>query len=296
MRFIKQASQPARIQWAFLRPTKVNMKTTLNQIRACHPCTTGWENLLAYLGKTRADDEPLSIVTVLNANGLDDAHWCLRAVEGHDREIRLYAVWCARQVQHLLTDPRSLAAIDVAERFANGQATAEELAAARSAARSAAGSAARSAAGSAARSAARSATWLAAGAATWSATWLAAGAATWSAARSAAGAAQENRLRELCAELDGGCRMKQPHPNLITALIDFTALCRHLDEQSQIKLRPLYAQANALLAVEMTAAEANAADLRNANDKAGQAHRAQDRRALRVQQNDVTAEYGGWSA
>ena len=90
--------------------------------------------------------------------------------------------------------------------------------------------------------------------------------------------------------------MKQPHPNLITALIDFTALCRHLDEQSQIKLRPLYAQANALLAVEMTAAEANAADLRNANDKAGQAHRAQDRRALRVQQNDVTAEYGGWSA
>ena len=87
-----------------------------------------------------------------------------------------------------------------------------------------------------------------------------------------------------------------PNPNLITALIDFTGLYRHLDEQSQIKARPLYAQANALLAIEMTAAQANAADLCNANDKAGQAHRAQDRRALRVQQNDVSAEYGGWPA
>jgi len=43
---------------------------------------------------------------------------------------RLFAVWCARQVQHLLTDPRSIAAIDVAERFANGLATRKELEAA----------------------------------------------------------------------------------------------------------------------------------------------------------------------
>lgn len=87
-----------------------------------------------------------------------------------------------------------------------------------------------------------------------------------------------------------------PRPDLITALIDFTALYRYLDEQSQIKVRPVYLQANALLASEMTAAEANAADLCNANDKAGRAHRAQERRAMRVQQNDVMAEYGGWSA
>ena len=48
-----------------------------------------------------------------------------------DRELRLFAVFCARQVDHLLTDERSRNAIDVAERFANGQATREELAAAR---------------------------------------------------------------------------------------------------------------------------------------------------------------------
>jgi len=86
------------------------MKTTLNQIRDNSPCANGWIKLLAHLGKTKADDEPLSIATVLDSNGLDDALWCLRAVEGRDRESRLYAVWCARQVQHLMTDPRSIAA------------------------------------------------------------------------------------------------------------------------------------------------------------------------------------------
>ena len=110
------------------------MKTTLNKIRKHKPCTDGWEQLLAYLGKTKADDEPLSLLTILDSNGLDDALWCLIAVEGHDKEIRLYAVWCARQVQHLMTDQRSIDALDVAERYANGEATQDELYAARDAA------------------------------------------------------------------------------------------------------------------------------------------------------------------
>ena len=110
------------------------MKTTLNQIRAKSPCQSGWIKLLAYLGKTKADDEPISIVTILDSNGLDDALWCLQAVKGREREIRLFGVWCARQVQHLMTDPRSIAALDVSERFANGNATKDELDAARDAA------------------------------------------------------------------------------------------------------------------------------------------------------------------
>jgi hypothetical protein len=106
------------------------MNTTLNAIREHGPCADGWKKLLAHLNKTQPDDEPLSIITVLDSNGLNDALWCLRAVTGCDREIRLYAVWCARQVQHLMTDPRSLAALDVAERHANGLVTDDELAAA----------------------------------------------------------------------------------------------------------------------------------------------------------------------
>ena len=117
------------------------MRTTLNAIRAHDPCADGWSKLLRHLGKTKADDEPLSLRTILDSNGLDDALWCLRAVPGCDREARLFAVWCARQVQHLMTDPRSIAALDVAERHANGDATDAELAEARTAAWTAAGTA-----------------------------------------------------------------------------------------------------------------------------------------------------------
>jgi hypothetical protein len=150
------------------------MKTTLNKIREHSPCATGWSKLLAHLGKTKADDEPLSIATIVESNDLDDVLWCLRAVEGHDKEIRLFAVWCARQVQHLMTDPRSLAALDVAEAHAHGNATNDEM----TAAGAAAGAAARAAARDAARDAA------------------------WAAARAAARDAQKKELLRICAAID----------------------------------------------------------------------------------------------
>jgi hypothetical protein len=101
--------------------------TTLNKIRLHNPCTDGWAKLLKALDKTRADDEPVSLAFILQSNGLDDAIWVLRCLEGADREIRLFAVECVHPVQYLLTDPRSLAVLEVAERFANGQATSREL-------------------------------------------------------------------------------------------------------------------------------------------------------------------------
>ncbi len=138
------------------------MKTTLNKIRSHSPCEDGWKKLLKHLGKTAPDDEPLSLLTVLESNGWYDTLWCFRAVEGFDREIRLFAVFCARRVQHLMQDPRSIAALDVAERFASGFATAEELAAAvdsaAAAARDSAAAAAWAADSAAARAAAAAAT------------------------------------------------------------------------------------------------------------------------------------------
>ena len=97
-----------------------------------------------------------------------------------DKQLRLIAVECARQVQHLMTDQRSITALDVAERYVNGEATDEELAAAGAAARDAAGdaawAAARAAARAAASDAARDAAWAAAWDAAWDAAWAAAGA------------------------------------------------------------------------------------------------------------------------
>lgn len=54
-----------------------------------------------------------------------------------DRALRLYAVSCVRQVQDRISDARLTTTLDVAERFANGHATADELAKARSAAEAA---------------------------------------------------------------------------------------------------------------------------------------------------------------
>lgn len=159
--------------------------TTLNDIRACHPCADGWGKLLNTLGKTKADDEPLSLLTILDSNGLDDALWCACAFKGHDRDFRLFAIWSARQVQHLMTDSRSLNALDVAEQFANGLCDDSAWAAARAAAGAAAWAAARDATRGAAWAAARAAARGAARDATW--------AATWAATRGA----QEKRLRQM---------------------------------------------------------------------------------------------------
>lgn len=162
--------------------------TTLNKIRAHRPRANVWEKLLRHLGKTQADDEPLSLTTVLESNGLEDALWCLRACDGVDREARLYAVWCARQVQHLLIDPRPLAALDVAEKYALGEATDDELAAARDAARAAAWAA--HAARTASWDAARGAAWDAAVDAAWDAAVATSRDATADAARDAQAAAR----------------------------------------------------------------------------------------------------------
>jgi hypothetical protein len=158
--------------------------TTLNRIGAHQPCGDGWRKLLAGLGKTEADNEPLPYARIVEINGIADALWACRAEPQYAKEWRLFAVWCARQVEHLMTDERSKRACDVAERYALGQATDEELAAARDAARDAAWAAwdaAWDAARDAARAAARDAARAAARDAAWDAAWTA-----WDAARAAA--------------------------------------------------------------------------------------------------------------
>ena len=111
--------------------------TTLARIQALKPSPVYWRELLAGLGKTEADDEPLPFAKIVEINGIYFAMWCCRVEPQYAREWRLFAVWCARQVQHLMTDPRSIAALDVAERYARGEATDAELAAAQTNARAA---------------------------------------------------------------------------------------------------------------------------------------------------------------
>ena len=174
----------------------IMITTTLNRIREHSPREDRWTKLLAGLGKTAADDEPLPFATILEINGLDAALWYCCAEPRYDREWRLLMVAYARRVQHLNTDPEVKHAIDVAERYANGKATDEELSAARAAA-SDASPAAGASAGDAAWAAASAAAWAAASAAAWAASDAArtARAAAWTAAWAAASAAARDAAR-----------------------------------------------------------------------------------------------------
>lgn len=51
--------------------------------------------------------------------------------------LQKFAIRCAKEIQHLMEEPRSIKAIEVAERYINGESTREELEEARLAARAA---------------------------------------------------------------------------------------------------------------------------------------------------------------
>ncbi|MDN7965587.1 hypothetical protein QZM92_26765 [Burkholderia multivorans] len=188
--------------------TAPRFTVTLAALRKAGACYDGYNKLVRSLqGRPFTDedegrgsyirfrhDAEIPLLDILKSNGLADALWSLRCVSGADRDIRLFAVWCARQVEHLMQDQRSKDALDVAERFANGEATEEE--------RAAAWDAAWDAAGAAAWDAARAAAWDAARAAAWAASWAAAGAASWAAAGdaawAAARAAQTEMFKRMC--------------------------------------------------------------------------------------------------
>lgn len=126
--------------------------TTLAALRKAGACLVGYNKVVrAIQGRPFTSEDsmrnsyirfkhegPISLLSILDSNGFDDALWALRCVPEVDRDARLYAVSCARQVQSLMTDPRSVEALKVVERFANGEATQEELDVARDAARDAA--------------------------------------------------------------------------------------------------------------------------------------------------------------
>ena len=135
--------------------------TTLNRIRAAKPCGEGWEKLLAHLGKTKADDEPLDLLTILDSNGFDDALWVLSYAMPDDRLARHFQAWCAEQVLHLFEAerPNDTRVRDQIAMLRNDAATDEDRVDVRAAAWAAVGDTARAAAGDAAWAAA----WAAAG-------------------------------------------------------------------------------------------------------------------------------------
>ena len=121
-----------------------NIKPCANGYHACKPQHVSyWIGAQLYeveLSGTLADADDKTAASDMRF---------VRKVDGWDARVqRLFAVWCAREALKLIDnpDPRSVAACDVAERYANSKATAAELSAAWDAAMAAARDAARAAA------------------------------------------------------------------------------------------------------------------------------------------------------
>ena len=113
--------------------TMMPSTTTLTAIRAQGPAPARWRRLLASLGKRAPDDEPLLFRDIIASNGLYDALWCLKALpEGYHGSIIHLACDYAERVLPMFEDysphdKRPRRAIEVARRFADGEATREEL-------------------------------------------------------------------------------------------------------------------------------------------------------------------------
>jgi hypothetical protein len=135
--------------------TNTAITVSLTEIRTQSPCIDGWRKVLAAKGGKDADmAAQFPLADIIETNDFDDALWALRCRPEYNNLWRKYAVWRARQVEHLMTNDRSKNALDVAWRHSDGLATDEELDAAGAAARDAAWAAASEAAGDAAGDAA----------------------------------------------------------------------------------------------------------------------------------------------
>ena len=106
--------------------TPTRRTITVADIRRWHPCY----DPACYV----AEDWSGTALDVLRRTDVPaaDRLWVVLREEVLDaRTLRLFAVWCARRALALIAHPdaRSVAACDVAERYANGKATSAELAA-----------------------------------------------------------------------------------------------------------------------------------------------------------------------
>lgn len=110
------------------------LTTTLRRCLKVEPPPNYFGKLLIHLGKQRVDDDPLPYTEIVEALGILCALYFCTAEPEHERHWRRFAVWCARQVEHLIKSPECAAALDVADRFTRGEASRQDLDAASAAA------------------------------------------------------------------------------------------------------------------------------------------------------------------
>ncbi len=152
------------------------LTTTKRKLREHRACDHRYARLCTWA--TWGDDEPISLLSILDNNGIDDALWALRACDDADELARWFARWCAAQAAQRCGAPAV-----VREHLRTGDKTIRD--------------ASRAAARAAARAAEWAAEWAAARADAWAGAWYPGGAASRAAARADVRAAQAAMFREI---------------------------------------------------------------------------------------------------
>ena len=117
------------------RVIAMKLTTTLNRIRACSPCVSGWRTLNTALGSGFNQDEEIDLLTILDSNGVQDTLWCLRAtIQDSKRIAATLAILFAEQALPIFeaehqADQRPRLAIQAARDFLETGNTAADAAA-----------------------------------------------------------------------------------------------------------------------------------------------------------------------
>ena len=204
-----------RLQFGRRPKVKVGQTLKRDPFKLCL-CTYGLHASVRPLDALRYAPGPVVCRVRLGGTIIEDSDKCVASrrtvlwMADASRELRLFACWCVRNtplvdgrvVWDLLTDERSRTAVEVAERYADGLATNEELGVARNVAGASAWDAWNAA--RAAACSARGAAWAATRAAACAAASAARAAACSArgAALDAAGVAQNAQLEKMLLELE----------------------------------------------------------------------------------------------
>jgi len=124
------------------------LTTSLRLLRKHEACEDRYAHLKEALGKGWPDSRRIPLDRILRENGIDDALWALCAVPKKQEKRRdliahTFACDCAERAleknkrKGIGTDPRSWKAVETKRAWMRGEATDEDLSAARSAAWSA---------------------------------------------------------------------------------------------------------------------------------------------------------------
>lgn len=103
------------------------MNVTLRNLEKSYPNRGLLPDLLALLGKTEADDTEVSIEYILKNVGIVEAVTALSAVEGDGVAAKSYMFELVNQLKPLMSDARSLKALELAEKYKDAKLTKAQL-------------------------------------------------------------------------------------------------------------------------------------------------------------------------